>query len=138
MRGDFVGDAPSDTSGMDDVGGSLARCRTAFDSAQQAMGERSEFDLDTGLTYTVGDAIQIHVRKRGYRYDLSDAGAAIARAGKAAGRRARTSCCGGWIQGQPPRCRVRAGCRGRDIAVLAVRLASVPRTAYLTLLELRD
>lgn len=125
---------------MQVVGDSLAPIRAALGNAQQAMGERGEFDIDTGLTYAVGDAIQIHVRKRGHRYDLSDAGAATARAGRPAG----------WFDElehlvAPDGFNVnRRGVvfvpavEGRDIAMLALRLASVSRTAYLSLLELRE
>ena len=122
------------------VGDSLAPIRAAFGSAQQAMDERGEFDVDTGLAYAIGDAIRIHVRKRGRRYGLSDAGAAISRAGKPAGwfdELERLVAEDGFNVNRRGVVFVPA-VEGRDIAMLALRLASVSRTAYLTLLELRD
>lgn len=104
------------------------------------MLERGEFDLDTGQSCVVGEAIQIHVRKRGHRYDLSDAGAAIARAGKPAGwfdEFVRLVAADGFNVNRRGVVFVPA-VEGRDIAVLGLRLVSVSRTAYVTLLELRE
>ena len=47
--------------------------------------ERGEVVIDSGLWYTEGEPVQVFVRKRLHRYDLSDEAAAVRLAGKPPG-----------------------------------------------------
>ena len=95
--------------------------------------------LETGLTYDGVEPIEIVVRKRGRRYDLSDRGAAVRKAGVARWRETaeRTVAEEGFNVN-------RAGVvfvpvvEGRDIARIAERLASTSRAVYADLLALED
>jgi hypothetical protein len=110
---------------------------TNLQEALAALGDAGESTIDTGLTYRPGEAVLIRVRHRGRRYDITDDGAAVAKAGKPAG----------WLHDTE---RVVAGegfnvnrsgvifvpaVEGRDIASLTLRLAQTSRTVYLTLLD---
>jgi hypothetical protein len=59
----------------------LERTRAAIAEASEAWGERGEARIATGLRFGDGDEVEILVRKRGRRYDLSDQGAAVHKAG---------------------------------------------------------
>lgn len=99
--------------------------------------ERAEMTLASGLTHGGADPILVHVRKRGHRYDLDDGGAAVDRAGRPSG----------WL----PIAKAvvdengmnvnRAGIvfvpavEGRDLARLALSVASASRAVYAELLE---
>ena len=102
------------------------------------VADGDETRIDTGLSYGSGDPVVIHVRRRGRRYDLSDNGAGVDRAGK---RR-------GWLEVAE---RVVAavgfnvnrrgavsvpGVEGRDIDELCARLGESSRRVYLAVLEL--
>ena len=47
--------------------------------------ERGEVELDSGLVYAPGRPVLVRVRKRGRRYELDDAGAAVDGAGSPPG-----------------------------------------------------
>jgi hypothetical protein len=48
---------------------------------------RSETEVDTGLWYSPGDPVTVHITKRDRRLSVSDSGAAIDRAGRPPGWR---------------------------------------------------
>jgi hypothetical protein len=104
------------------------------------VADRAETTFDTGLSYGSGDPVLIHVRRRGRRYDLTDDGAAVARAGKRAG----------WLDAAEQVVAAdgfninRRGAvfvpvvEGRDIDDLCARLAASSRKVYLALLDVGD
>jgi hypothetical protein len=111
------------------------RLRPALERAR--WGETGELVLETAFSY--GDEpVRIRVRKRGRRYDLSDDGAGVRKAG-AAGR--------GWLETAE---RVVAdegmnvnrrgvvfvpAVEGRDLAALAARLAETSLAVHAALLD---
>ena len=116
----------------------LEGIRAALDTARESWGETGEATLETGQSFVAGEPVQIFVRKRGRRYDLDDRGRATQLAGKP----------NGWL---PVAERVvaeegfnvnRAGVvfvpavEGRDLALLAMRLADMSRAVFAELLEL--
>jgi hypothetical protein len=118
----------------------LRAIRAALDSARTSWGETGEETLDTGQSYLEGEPTQIFIRKRGRRYDLDDHGRAAQLAGKP----------NGWFSAAE---RIvvaeglnisRAGVvfvpavEGRDLALLALRLADTSRAVFTELLELTD
>jgi hypothetical protein len=58
----------------------LERARTALAEASKSWGERGEARIATSLRFGDGEEVEILVRKRGRRYDLSDEGAAVRKA----------------------------------------------------------
>jgi hypothetical protein len=113
--------------------------RKKLEEARSAWGETGEIMLDSGLRYGDGEAVMIHVRKRGHRYDIDDGGAAW-RKTRACGRRALDAA---------DRLLAREGLNvnrrgvifvpaveGRDVAALAERLAAASLDVYGELLEL--
>jgi hypothetical protein len=116
----------------------LGAIRSALDTERESWGETGETTLDTGYSFVVGEPVQIFVRKRGRRYDLDDRGRATQLAGKP----------NGWF---PVAQRIVAedgfnvnrvgvvfvpAVEGRDLALLAMRLAGTSRTVFAELLEL--
>jgi hypothetical protein len=102
--------------------------------------EDGEVEADSGLTYGSGEAVRIRIRRRGRRYDLSDDGEAVARAGKPAGWRDLVEQLVAVESFNVNRRGVLLvpAVEGRDIAALAMRLAQLSRSVYLAVLELRD
>ena len=104
------------------------------------VADRDETTVDTGLSYRSGDPVLIHVRRRGRRYDLSDGGAAVERAGNRPG----------WLEAAQHVVLVdgfnvnRRGAvfvpvvEGRDLDDLCRRLGATSRQVYLAVLELDD
>jgi hypothetical protein len=109
-------------------------------AAQQAFDGRGEIAIDSGLSYAHNDPVQIRIRRRGRRYDLTDMARAIDRAGRPAGWLNRIS----RLVGEEGFNVNRRGVvfvpavEGRDIAALAFRLARISRTVYLDLLDLGE
>jgi hypothetical protein len=110
--------------------------RDALAVACARWGDTGAIRLDSGLAYRDGEPVVIVVRKRGHRYDLSDEGAAVQKAGVR-----------GWLPiaeavvaeegfnvNRPGVVFVRA-VEGRDIATLAARLAETSLVVYRELLE---
>jgi hypothetical protein len=66
---------------------SWADLRRALESPLAALmqQERGEVVVRSGLAYGDGEPVEIHVRKRLHRYDVSDRGRAVAKAGKPPG-----------------------------------------------------
>jgi hypothetical protein len=93
--------------------------------------------LETGLEYSAGRAVRIHVRKRGGRYDVTDGAAAV----DLAGRR------DDWLEVAEDTVAalgMNVNRRGvvfvtgfpqRDLVDLAMRLAECSRVVYVALLE---
>jgi hypothetical protein len=118
----------------------LEAIRTALNEARESWGESGEAMLETGQSFVPGEPTRIFVRKRGRNYDLDDRGRATQLAGKPTG----------WL---PVAQRVvaeegfnvnRAGVvfvpafEGRDLALMALRLADTSRAVFAELLELTD
>ena len=112
----------------------------ALENARADWGELGEATLDSGLSYGSRKPVEVRVRKRGHRYDISDQGGATAAAGKPAG----------WL-GQAERVVAEVGLNvnrrgvvfvsaveGRDIASLAMKVAETSLAVYSTLLESQD
>jgi hypothetical protein len=110
--------------------------RDALEAARAGWGETREARLASGLAYADGDPVVIVVRKRGRRYDLSDEGAAVRKAGVS-----------GWLplaeavvveEGFNVNRRGVVGVpavEGRDLGSLAARLAETSPAVYQELLE---
>ena len=116
----------------------LEAIRAALGEALASWGESGETMLETGQLFVPGEPTRIFIRKRGRNYDLDDRGRATELAGKPSG----------WL---PVAKRVvaeegfnvnRAGVvfapvvEGRDLALLALRLADTSRAVFAELLEL--
>ena len=103
-----------------------------------AAEERGEAVVDSGLAYGDGEPVQILVRKRLYRYLLTDRGRAVAKGGKPPG----------WLEvaerAAEPMNVDRQGAvfvpavEGRDLELLLVRLADSSRAVHEALLALDD
>ncbi len=112
----------------------------ALDAARAGWGETGETELPTGLEYAEGHAVRIHVRKRGHRYDLSDDGAAVAKAGKPPGwldLAEEVVAEQGFNVNRTGNVFVPA-VEGRDLASLALRLAACSVDVHSAIVELRD
>ena len=98
--------------------------------------ERGEIVVDSGLAYGDGEPVEILVRKRLYRYLLTDQGRAVAKAGKPPGWREPAE----WAA--EPMNLDRKGAvfvpavAGRDLHDLVVRLADASRAVHEALLVL--
>jgi hypothetical protein len=116
----------------------IEQVHAALADARAKWGDSGLVILDAGISFGDAEPVQIRVRKRGRRYDIDDAGRAVAKAGKARG----------WLEAAE---RVvaeegfnvnRAGVifvpafEGSDHASLAVRLADCCLAVYEELLEL--
>jgi hypothetical protein len=110
--------------------------REALEAARAGWGDTGMVRLPSGLTYGDGDPVVIVVRKRAHRYDLSDEGAAVTKAGVR-----------GWLpvaeavvveEGFNVNRRGAVfvpAVEGRDLASLAARLAETSLAVYHELLE---
>jgi hypothetical protein len=118
----------------------LRAIRASLDAVRESWGETGEATLDTGQSYLEGEPTQIFIRKRGRRYDLDDRGRAAQLAGTPSG----------WFP-VAERVVVEEGfnvnrarvvfvpaVEGRDLALLALRLANTSRAVFTELLELAD
>ena len=107
-------------------------------SAPDVLIDTGETILKTGLTYRGSEPVQIRVRRRGRRYDITDDGVAVSLAGKPRGwldRFERVVSAEGFNVNRRGALFVPA-VEGRDIASLAIRLPHISRSAYLDLLEM--
>jgi hypothetical protein len=110
-----------------------------LEQARGSWGDEGEAVLESGLTYDGEEPVRVHVRKRGRRYDISDQGAAVEKAGVKQWQETaeRTVAEEGFNVN-------RAGVvfvpvvEGRDIAELAGRLAATSRAVYAELLAQDD
>lgn len=106
----------------------------------QARGTRGQFGattVDSGLSYGGVGAVEVRIRKREHRYDLSDRATAVTAAGKPPG----------WLEiaeevvAQEGMNVNRRGVvfvsavEGRDIAALALRVADASLAVYSALLD---
>jgi hypothetical protein len=110
--------------------------RQALEAAAATWGDSGAIRLPSGLEYRDGEPVVIEIRKRGHRYDLSDEGAAVRKAGTR-----------GWLPVAEAVVAAegfnvnRSGVvfvpavEGRDLAALAARLAETSRAVYDSLLE---
>jgi hypothetical protein len=102
--------------------------------------EIGEATVESDLVYGPERPVRIHVRKRSHRYDLDDAGQAVALAGRRRGWLAVADA----IVAETGLNVNRAGVvfvsavEGRDLAALAVKVAEASRAVFAELLEHRD
>jgi hypothetical protein len=114
-------------------------------STVRALGEVADADwtdgeitVDSGLRYATDDPVLVRIRRRGRRYDLTDDGVAVQRAGRPPGWHPvldRTVAAVGLNVNRRGVVFVPA-VAGRDIAALALRVAEASRAGYLALLDL--
>jgi hypothetical protein len=118
----------------------LEAIRTALESARKSWRERGEATLDTGQSYFEGEPTRIYIRKRGRRYDLDDRGRATQLAGTPSGwlRVAERVVAEEGFNVNRARVVFVPAVEGRDLALLALRLADTSRTVFTELLELGD
>jgi hypothetical protein len=117
----------------------LEQTRAAIAEASETWGERGEARIATGLRFGDGEEVEILVRKRGRRYDLSDEGAAVRKAGVEGSD---------WLEVAERLVAAQGmnvnrngvvfvpAVEGRDLASLAVRLAETALAVYDELLGL--
>lgn len=120
--------------------GRLEQVGAALAAARHGWGEEGEAVLDSGVSYRPGEPVRIIVRKRGYRYHIGDRGESVRKAGRPRG----------WLElaqrvaAEDGFNANRAGVvfvgvvEGRDIALLAVRLADTCLAVYGDLLDATD
>ena len=123
---------PMRTSGVDE-----AAIRSTLDFLRGSNEQYGDAVLDTGLAYLPGHPVRIHVRKRGGRYDLTDAAAAISLAGRPSGWLATASETVAEMGMNVNRRGVVyvTGFERRDVAGLVARLAECSRVVYVSLLD---
>ncbi len=114
--------------------------RARLAAARESWGERGEVRLETGLSYVEGEAVQVLVRKRGRRYDISDLGAAVELAGRPRGwlEVARRVAEEGWLNVNRRGVVFVPAVEGRDHADLALRVGETSLALYGALLELES
>jgi len=118
----------------------LAQVRAALDVGGSTLDSSDGTVVDAGAAYRHGEPVLIRVRRRGRRYDLSDGGGALRLTRRPPGwleRAERVVAAEGFNVNRRGVVFVPA-VAGRDIAVLAVRLADASRAVYLALLDLDD
>lgn len=116
----------------------LERVRAQLAAAREIWEGDGEVALRSGLEYLPGDPVYVHVRRRGGRYDIGDDGAAVRKAGSP----------WGWLEVAERVVEEDAlnvnrrgvvfvpAVEGRDIALLAWRVASTSLAVYQELLDL--
>ena len=111
------------------------------DAWRQSAHDHDEIVLDTALSYRPGRPVRVHVRKRGGRYDLTDAATAVNLAGRPDGWLATASDTVATLGMNVNRrgvVFVTGFERRQDLAELAMRLAECSRLVYQSLLESAD
>jgi hypothetical protein len=110
--------------------------RQALEKAAASWGDTGAIRLPSGLAYSAGQPVVIEIRKRQHRYDLSDEGAAVRKAGVS-----------GWLPVAEALVAEEGfnvnrrgvvfvpAVEGRDLAALAARLAETSLAVYQELLE---
>jgi hypothetical protein len=63
----------------------LDAVQAQLDAARASWSDGEDLVLDAGIAYREGEPVEIVVRKRGWRHDVSDGGAAVAKAGRPRG-----------------------------------------------------
>jgi hypothetical protein len=102
--------------------------------------EHVELVLDTGLAYADGEPVRVHVRKRGFRFDLDDCGSAARKSGidRLSRRERETAEAAALPMNVSGLGAVFVpAVEGRDIADLALRVADASRAMHEALVELR-
>jgi hypothetical protein len=117
-----------------------AGVRWQLDALRASTTDARDAVIDTGLSYLPGHPVRVHVRKRGNRYDITDAAAAVHLAARPAGWFATASDTVAQIGLNINRRGVVfvTGFERRDLVDLAMRLADCSRFVYLSLLEAGD
>jgi hypothetical protein len=110
--------------------------RQALEAARATWGERGEVRIDSGLAYGDGDPVRVLVRKRGHRYDLTDDGAAVRKAGVRGWLPvAEAVVADYWMNVNRGGVVCVGAVEGRDLASLAARIAETSLAVYQELLE---
>jgi hypothetical protein len=63
----------------------LEAVEAQLEAARTTWSDGEDLVLDTGVAYGEGEPVDVVVRKRGWRHDVSDGGAAVAKAGRPRG-----------------------------------------------------
>jgi hypothetical protein len=115
----------------------VASIGSQLDELRASSGDYGEAVLDSGLSYVPGRPVCIHVRKRGNRYDFTDAAAAVDLAGRPERWLATASDTVAAMGMNVNRRGVVfvTGFERRDLADLATRLAECSRSVYMSLLD---
>jgi hypothetical protein len=110
--------------------------RDELDAARRGWRETGEVVLETSLSYDGEEPVRVLVRKRGRRYDISDLGRAVHKAGV---RRwlpiAQETVAEHWLNVNRAGVVFVGAVEGRDLAWLAQRIAEASRALYGDLLE---
>jgi hypothetical protein len=117
------------------------RIRPLVAAARETWGETGEIRLDTGLRYADGEAVEVLVRKRGHRYDITDEGQAVGKAGVSGCEWlpvAERVVADEWLNVNRRGVVFVGAVEGRDLATLAVRIGDASRALYNALLDLED
>lgn len=112
--------------------------RAAVATARSSWGDRGQMVFESGRSYVSGESVTIEIRKRGHRYDLHDDGRAARLAGKPRGWREvaeRVVAREGFNVNRSGVVFVPA-VEGRDLGLLAVRLAETSYAVFAELVEL--
>jgi hypothetical protein len=116
----------------------LALVRAELDAGGSSLDGPDGTVVDAGVAYRHGEPVLIRVRRRGRRYDITDDGGAVRLARRPPGwleRAEHVVSAEGFNVNRRGVVFVPA-VAGRDIALLAVRLADTSRAVYLALLDL--
>ncbi len=118
----------------------VAAIRADLDAWRESGNDYDDVELDTALSYLPGRSVRVHVRKRGGRYDLTDAATAVNLAGRPDGWLATASDTVATMGMNVNRRGVVfvTGFERRDLADLAMRLAECSRLVFQSLLESAD
>jgi hypothetical protein len=113
--------------------------RQALETAAANWGDSGAIRLPSGLEYRTGQPVVIEIRKRGHRYDLSDEGAAVQKAGV----RDWLPVAEDVVAEEGLNVNRRGvvfvpAAEGRDLAALAARVAETSLAVYQELLDLED
>jgi hypothetical protein len=148
-----LGDRPGEPLRLSDAQHVLAREHgwpswPAFIAAVEAAGRpvdaalaearaEGEATLPTGLEYTTGEPVVVHVRKRDRRYDIDDDGGGVRAAGRPPGflHLAEEVVCRHGVNVNRAGVVFVQGFEGRDLARLAELVASASHELHAVLLE---
>lgn len=122
------------------AGVDVERLGAELEAAAAGWGGTGEALLDSGLVFGDGEPVRVRVRKRHRRYDLDDAGRAVAKAGKPRGwlEAARQGALEEHLNVNRAGVVFVGAVEGRDLARLAAQVAGAALAVHGALVELGD